>query len=53
MMKESIVSIKEVFDISAYLDLPKIGFLLLGMVLTIVMQSSSATNAITITSVST
>lgn len=53
MMKDSIQMVKEAFDLSMYLDLPKIWFLLLGVVLTIVIQSSTATNTIVIASLST
>lgn len=53
MMKESIEMVKQVFDLSMYLDLPKIWFLLLGIVLTIIIQSSTATNTIVIASLST
>lgn len=53
MMKDSIEMVKEAFDLSVYLDLPKIWFLLLGIVLTIVIQSSTATNTIVIASLST
>jgi len=53
MMKDSVTALQEVFDMQRYLNIPQAGFILLGMILTIVLQSSSATNAITITSVST
>jgi len=53
MMKDSIEMVKEVFDISMYLDLPLIWFVLLGTVLTIIIQSSTATNTIAIASLST
>ena len=52
-MKDSVTALQEVFDMQRYLNIPQAGFILLGMILTIVLQSSSATNAITITSVST
>lgn len=53
MMKDSVTVLQEVFDMQRYLNIPQAWFILLGTVLTIVLQSSSATNAITITSVST
>jgi len=53
MMGDSMSVIQKTFDMSLYLDLPYLTFIFLWMILTIILQSSSASNAITITSVST